>query len=88
LTLTSQAIEKLEDELDRKRTKPDQLFRLLAGPAGGLRMQLDEPTLDDAVLPNAGNAPASGCAIGTATPATTSASWISCVSDQGREGVE
>jgi len=54
LTLTSKAIEKLEDELERKQTKPDQLFRLLANPAGDLRMQLDEPTRDDVVLPNAG----------------------------------
>jgi hypothetical protein len=54
LTLTSNAIEKLEDELERKRAKPDQLFRLLANPAGDFRMQLDEPTRDDVVLQHAG----------------------------------
>jgi hypothetical protein len=53
--LTLNAIEKLEDELEHKRTKPEQLLRLLANPAGNLRMQLDTPTPDDVVLPDAGN---------------------------------
>ena len=50
LTLTTKAIEKLEVELERTRTKPNEVFRLIAGSTGDLGMRLDEPTAEDVVL--------------------------------------
>jgi Fe-S cluster assembly iron-binding protein IscA len=54
LTLTTKAIEKLEADLERKRTNPNEVFRLMAGPSGGFGMRLDEPTPDDVVLRHQG----------------------------------
>jgi Fe-S cluster assembly iron-binding protein IscA len=54
LTLTEKAIEKLEADLERKRTKPNEVFRLMASPSGGFGMRLDEPTPDDVVLRHEG----------------------------------
>lgn len=54
LTLTLRAIEKLEAELEHKRTKPKEVFRLMAGSPGEFRMRLDEPTPDDFVLRHEG----------------------------------
>jgi Fe-S cluster assembly iron-binding protein IscA len=54
LTLTTKAIEKLEADLERKRTKPNEVFRLMARPSGGFGMRLDEPTPDDVVLRHEG----------------------------------
>jgi hypothetical protein len=50
LTLTEKAIEKLDDELERKRKKPNDVFRLIAKSSGGFGMHLDEPTPEDVVL--------------------------------------
>lgn len=54
LTLTAQAIDKLEVELEQRRAKPSEVFRLTSGPSGEFGMRLDEPTGDDVVLPHAG----------------------------------
>jgi len=54
LTLTTQAIEKLESELEGKRTQPNEVFRLTTSPSGDFGMRLDEPTADDVVLPQEG----------------------------------
>ncbi len=54
LTLTAKAIEKLETELDSKRTRPNEVFRLTTGPSGDFGMRLDEPTADDVVLRHEG----------------------------------
>ena len=54
LTLTAKAIEKLEAELESKRTKPNEVFRLTTGPSGDFGMRLDEPTADDVVLRHEG----------------------------------
>jgi hypothetical protein len=54
LTLTEKAIEKLENELVRKRNKPTELFRLMATSSGGFGIQLDDPTPGDIVLPEEG----------------------------------
>jgi hypothetical protein len=50
LTLTPKAIAKLADELERKRTKLGEVFRLRADAQGDLGMQLEEPAPDDVVL--------------------------------------
>jgi Fe-S cluster assembly iron-binding protein IscA len=54
LTLTTKAIEKLETELERKRTRPNEVFRLTASSSGEFAMRLDEPTSDDVVLRHEG----------------------------------
>jgi Fe-S cluster assembly iron-binding protein IscA len=54
LTLTTKAIKKLEAELERKRTKPNEVFRLIAGSSGDFGMRLDEPTAEDVVLRHEG----------------------------------
>jgi hypothetical protein len=54
LTLTTKAIEKLEVDLERKRTKSTEVFRLMASPSGGFGMRLDEPTPGDVVLRHEG----------------------------------
>lgn len=55
LTLTRKAIEKLSAELERKRSEPDQVFRLTSRASGGFGMRLDAPSPDDVVLPHEGN---------------------------------
>lgn len=52
LSLTAKAIEKLEAELEGKRRKPTEMFRLMARPSGDFDMTLDEPTAGDVVLPD------------------------------------
>ena len=54
LTLTTKAIEQLKAELERKRTKPSEVFRLIAGSSGDFEMRLDEPTAEDVVLRHEG----------------------------------
>lgn len=54
LSLTTKAIEKLEGELESKRTKPNEVFRLATSPSGDFGMRLDEPTADDVVLRHEG----------------------------------
>jgi Fe-S cluster assembly iron-binding protein IscA len=54
LTLTDKAMEKLEAELERKRKKPTEVFRLMASQSGGFGMRLDEPAPDDMVLHSGG----------------------------------
>lgn len=56
LTLTTKAIEKLTADLQRKRTKPNEVFRLMAGPSGDFGLRLDEPAPEDVVLRHAGTA--------------------------------
>jgi hypothetical protein len=54
LTLTTNAIEKLESDLESRRKTPREVFRLMATTAGGFGMRLDEPMPDDVVLQHEG----------------------------------
>lgn len=47
-------MEKLEADLQRKRTKPTEVFRLKADPSGEFGMQLEQPVPDDVVLRHEG----------------------------------
>jgi hypothetical protein len=50
LTLTAKAIEKLAAALERARTKPDHVFRLVASSSGAFGMRLDQPMPEDVLL--------------------------------------
>jgi hypothetical protein len=50
LTLTDQATRKLEAELERKRKRPSDLFRLQENPSGGFGLRLDAARQEDLVL--------------------------------------